>query len=96
MGSILFLKPEIEAFRDADADLVTAMTMNYAKEAIGITRAAQSVGMPVAISFTVETDGKLPIGQGLKEAIAQVDAVTGNAPAYFARDCAHPPTLQRF
>jgi S-methylmethionine-dependent homocysteine/selenocysteine methylase len=65
-------RPQIEIFRDADADLVTAITMNYVEEAIGIARAAQTVGMPVVISFTVETDGKLPTGQTLKDAIAQV------------------------
>lgn len=83
-------RPQIETFRDADADLVTAMTINYVEEAIGIVHAAQSVEMPVVISFTVETDGKLPTGQSLQEAIEQVDAATGNAPAYYMINCAHP------
>lgn len=81
---------QIETFRDADADLVTAITMNYVEEAIGITRAAQSVGMPVVISFAVETDGKLPTGQSLKAATAQVDQATHQAPAYYMINCAHP------
>lgn len=83
-------RSQVEIFRDADADLVTAITMNYVEEAIGITRAAQAAGMPVVIAFTVETDGQLPTGQSLKDAIAQVDAVTGNAPAYYMINCAHP------
>jgi S-methylmethionine-dependent homocysteine/selenocysteine methylase len=83
-------QPQVETFRDAGADLVTAMTINYVEEAIGITRAARSAEMPVAISFTVETDGKLPTGQTLKEAIEQVDTVTNRAPAYYAINCAHP------
>jgi S-methylmethionine-dependent homocysteine/selenocysteine methylase len=83
-------QPQIETFRDAGADLVTAMTMNYVEEAIGITLAAQAVGMPVVISFTVETDGNLPTGQTLKEAIEQVDAATNQAPAYYTINCAHP------
>ncbi|MBD2461380.1 homocysteine S-methyltransferase family protein [Oscillatoria sp. FACHB-1407] len=81
---------QIAIFRDADADLVTAITMNYVQEAIGITRAAQSLGMPVVISFTVETNGKLPTGQPLSEAIAQVDAATDSGPAYYMINCAHP------
>jgi S-methylmethionine-dependent homocysteine/selenocysteine methylase len=81
---------QVETFREADADLVTAITMNYVEEAIGIARAAQSVEMPVVISFTVETDGKLPTGQTLKDAIAQVDIATNNAPAYYMINCAHP------
>jgi S-methylmethionine-dependent homocysteine/selenocysteine methylase len=81
---------QAEAFREADADLVTAITMTYAAEAIGIARAAQAVGMPVALSFTVETNGRLPDGQTLQEAIEQVDDATGNAPAYYMINCAHP------
>jgi S-methylmethionine-dependent homocysteine/selenocysteine methylase len=81
---------QIETFHDADADLVTAITMNYVEEAIGITRAAQAVQIPVVISFTVETDGKLPTGQSLKDAIQQVDAATNNGPVYYMINCAHP------
>jgi homocysteine S-methyltransferase len=68
----------------------TAITINYVEEAIGITRAAVAEGMPVAISLTVETDGRLPTGQPLRDAIEQVDAETGNAPAYYMITCAHP------
>lgn len=77
-------------FRDAGADMVTAITMTYAAEAIGVTRAAQAADMPVAISFTVETDGRLPTGQKLREAIEQVDDATGDGPAYYMINCAHP------
>jgi S-methylmethionine-dependent homocysteine/selenocysteine methylase len=69
---------------------VTAITMTNAGEAIGVARATQAVGMPVAISFTVETDGRLPTGQGLTEAIAEVDEATRSAPAYYMINCAHP------
>jgi S-methylmethionine-dependent homocysteine/selenocysteine methylase len=82
--------PQIATFCDTEADLVTAMTINYVQEAIGITRAAQSLDIPVVISFTVETDGRLPTGQTLKEAIAQVDAATHSGPAYYMINCAHP------
>jgi S-methylmethionine-dependent homocysteine/selenocysteine methylase len=81
---------QAETFRDADADMVTAITMTYPNEAIGVTRAARAASMPVAISFTVETDGRLPNGASLREAIEEVDAATGNAPAYYMINCAHP------
>jgi S-methylmethionine-dependent homocysteine/selenocysteine methylase len=81
---------QIEIFAQTNADLVTAMTMNYTEEAIGITRAAQKADMPVVISFTVETDGKLPTGQSLSEAIAQVDRATDYAPIYYAINCTQP------
>ena len=67
---------QIETFRQTDGDMVTAITMTYVQVAIGIARAAKSVGMPVVISFTVETDGRLPTGQTLKDAIGKIDAVT--------------------
>jgi S-methylmethionine-dependent homocysteine/selenocysteine methylase len=81
---------QIETFCEADVDMVSALTMNYTEEAIGITKASQGVGMPVMISFTVETDGKLPTGQTLQEAIAQVDRATNYGPAYYMINCAHP------
>ena len=84
-------RPQISAFAAAGADMACAMTMTYAEEAIGITRAAQAASIPVAISFTVETDGRLPSGQSLAAAIQQVDAATSSAPVYYMINCA-PPT----
>lgn len=81
---------QIRTFSGTYADMVTAITMNYVEEAIGITEAAKKLGMPVAISFTLETDGNLPTGQTLKSAIEQVDAVTSNYPVYYMINCAHP------
>jgi homocysteine S-methyltransferase len=74
----------------AGADMITAITMTYVEEAIGVVRAATSVGLPVVIAFTVETDGRLPTGATLGEAITAVDAATGSGPAYYMVNCAHP------
>jgi S-methylmethionine-dependent homocysteine/selenocysteine methylase len=84
---------EIRTFAGTAADMITAITMNYAEEATGVARAAVAAGMPVVISFTVETDGRLPTGQTLRDAIAQVDAATKSAPAYYMINCAHPTHL---
>ena len=83
-------RTQIASFADTAADLVTALTMTYAEEAIGVTRAARRAGLPAVISFTVETDGRLPSGQGLTEALAQVDGETDAYPAYYMLNCAHP------
>jgi S-methylmethionine-dependent homocysteine/selenocysteine methylase len=83
-------REQVETFADTAADMVTAITMNYVEEAIGIARAAESAGMPVVISFTVETDGRLPTGQTLRAAIEQVDAATSGYPSYYMINCAHP------
>jgi S-methylmethionine-dependent homocysteine/selenocysteine methylase len=81
---------QIEILADTHIDMVSALTMNYAEEAIGIARAANAVNLPVVISFTVETNGKLPTGMGLKEAIEQVDESVKEPPIYFMINCAHP------
>jgi S-methylmethionine-dependent homocysteine/selenocysteine methylase len=81
---------QIGTFARTQADMVTAITMTNASEAIGVARAAQAAGLPVAISFTLETDGRLPTGQGLAEAIVEVDEATRSAPAYYMINCAHP------
>ncbi len=81
---------QLQTFATTAADMVTAVTMTYPEEAIGVVRAARAAGMPVAISFTVETDGRLPNGQALKAAVERVDAETGGAAAYFMINCAHP------
>jgi homocysteine S-methyltransferase len=81
---------QVGTFADTEADMVTAITMTYAEEAIGVARAAARHGLPAVISFTVETDGRLPSGQPLGEAIAQVDAACGDAVAYYMVNCAHP------
>jgi len=83
-------RPQIETFSKTNADMVGAQTLTYADEAIGIVRAARKFGMPVMISFTVETDGKLPSGESLKGSFTRVDAATGNYPAYYMINCAHP------
>lgn len=81
---------QIERFSETEADMISAMTLNYVEEAVGIARAARFFEMPCAISFTVETDGRLAGGVSLKAAIEEVDKATGGAPAYYMINCAHP------
>ena len=81
---------QIGAFVEAGADMTTAITMTNANESIGIARAARAAGLPVAISFTLETDGCLPTGQTLPDAVAEVDKATAGTPAYYMINCAHP------
>jgi S-methylmethionine-dependent homocysteine/selenocysteine methylase len=82
--------PQIDSFRRANADLVTAMTISSVEEAVGIVLAAGEASMPVVISFTVETDGRLPSGTGLRDAIVETDRKTQRIAAYYMVNCAHP------
>lgn len=81
---------QINTFAATKADLISAFTLCYAEEAAGIALAAQTCKMPVAISFTVETDGCLPTGMTVDEAIEQVDQISDNYPDYYLINCAHP------
>lgn len=87
--------PQIKTFAQTDADLVAAFTMTYVEEAIGIVLAARDAQMPVVISFTLETDGKLPSGDTLQRAIERTDAETGGYVSYFMINCAHPTHFER-
>ena len=82
--------PQIDLFAKEGVDMISAITMTNSAEAIGITRAAGKVGLPVVISFTVETDGRLPSGETLEEAILATDKATDGAPLYYMINCAHP------
>lgn len=81
---------QIAVYSQTEADLVSAFTLCYPEEASGIVRAAQRFDMPVAIAFTVETDGRLPTGVSVGEAIEQVDAESNAGALYFLINCAHP------
>ncbi|MCJ8190123.1 homocysteine S-methyltransferase family protein [Sphingomicrobium aestuariivivum] len=81
---------QIDIFADEEVDLVTGMTINTVAEATGIVHAARAAGLPAVISFTVETDGNLPDGTALGQAIAATDEATGAHPAYYMINCAHP------
>jgi S-methylmethionine-dependent homocysteine/selenocysteine methylase len=81
---------QVQTLAGTDADMVHAMTIAYSDEAVGVVRAAHEAQVPVAISFMLETDGALPDGTGLGEAIERVDDATGGTAAYYAINCAHP------
>lgn len=82
--------PQIRLFARTGVDMISALTMTNTGEATGIALAAQEANMPVVISFTVETDGRLPTGVPLGDAIEAVDAATNAAPLYYMINCAHP------
>jgi S-methylmethionine-dependent homocysteine/selenocysteine methylase len=79
---------QVRSAAAAGADQVTVLTMTGAGEAIGFVRAVRDAGLPAAVGFTVETDGRLPDGTHLRDAIARVDAE--EAPDYYLVNCAHP------
>ena len=83
-------RPQIDSFKAAGADAFTAQTLTHSDEAIGIALAARAAGLPCTLSFTTETDGRLPSGEGLGAAIQRVDDATHASPASYMINCAHP------
>lgn len=81
---------QLRTFADAGCAQATALTLTYPEEGIGITRAATAAGIPIVVGFTVETDGRLPSGHSIEEAILAVDDATDGAPEFFVINCAHP------
>ena len=81
---------QVAELADAGADMVTALTMTNLGEAEGIAAAAREVGIPAVVSFTVETDGRLPTGMALAEAVARIEGRHGDGIAYYMVNCAHP------
>ncbi|RYG65698.1 homocysteine S-methyltransferase family protein [archaeon] len=77
-------------YREAGVDMVTAYTMTYPEECIGIAWAAREADLPVVISFTLDTDALLPSGWSLAEAIQTIDSATGSYPLYYMINCTHP------
>ena len=81
---------QVATLAETEADVISGYTVAYPTEAIGMVLAARRFDLPVIISFTVETDGKLPTGSILKDAITEVDAATDGYASYFMINCAHP------
>lgn len=79
---------QMVAFAESGAAWITAYTMTTVAEAAGVVHAARTVGLDVGISFTVETDGRLPDGTRLADA---VDSLwQRGAPDGLLLNCAHP------
>jgi S-methylmethionine-dependent homocysteine/selenocysteine methylase len=79
---------QAEAFAAAGVDVIAAYTITSPHEGLGVARAARRAGVPVLVGFTVETDGRLPDGTPLREAVALVEAQ--EPPDGFVVNCAHP------
>lgn len=85
-----YFEQQLSWLAGTEVDMVTAAAFSHSGEAAGLVKAARKFALPVVVSFTVETNGKLATGQSLGDAITTVDEATGGYPAYFMINCAHP------
>lgn len=87
-------RPQVRALAEAGADQVAMLTIPYVAEAVGFVRAAHEVGVPCVASFTVETDGRLPSGVTVRDAVQVVDHETDASASGFMVNCAHPDHVE--
>lgn len=87
--------PQVKSLSEAGADIVTALTMTSINEACGVVQAAKKYNVAVVISFTTETDGRLPSGETLQQAVEQIDRQTNAYPLYYMINCAHPSHFEQ-
>lgn len=82
---------QLTTLKGLDVDLAWAATFNNIPEAVGVARAAASIGVPVCIAFTLTSDHRLRSGPSLREAVETVDRETGDArPIGYGINCSHP------
>jgi S-methylmethionine-dependent homocysteine/selenocysteine methylase len=81
---------QLTTLKEADVDLALAITFNNVPESIGVARAAKKIGVPLAISLTLDSTSKLNSGPSLAEAITQIDDETDLAPEFYLINCSHP------
>mmetsp|Transcript_45354 Transcript_45354/g.38203 ORF Transcript_45354/g.38203 Transcript_45354/m.38203 type:complete len:194 (+) Transcript_45354:349-930(+) len=81
---------QIQVFKDEGVDFLTAYTLNYSDEALGVVQKCKDIGLPCVISFTTGTDGNIPSGEKLEDCIRKIDKETGNYPIHYQINCAHP------
>ncbi|WP_135504117.1 homocysteine S-methyltransferase family protein [Roseovarius aestuariivivens] len=81
---------QLSTLKSTSADMAISLTLNNIPEAIGIVRAAAAIGIPIGISLTLTTEGRLRSGPSLREAIEEIDEKTNGAAAWFGTNCAHP------
>ena len=81
---------QLETLGRAGVDLAWALTLNSVPEAVGVARAAARLGVPLAISLTLDGTARLKSGPTLAEAIEAIDAATDASPAFYSINCSHP------
>jgi len=83
--------PQLETLKQLDVDMAWAATFNNVAEAVGVSRAASKIGVPVCLSFTLSGNHRLQSGPTLREAVETVDAEAGeHRPTCFGINCSHP------
>jgi homocysteine S-methyltransferase len=82
---------QLQTLKRAGVDFAIAQTINNIPEAVGIARAAAAINMPLSISLTLDSSGRLKSGPSLGEAITEIDRLSDDtAPAFYMLNCSHP------
>jgi homocysteine S-methyltransferase len=86
---------QVRVLATSGVDVVSAFTIDYVEEGVGIARAAAGAQVPSVISFTTDDRGALPDGTSMARAIERIDAEAITPPAYYMLNCTHPQHVTR-
>ncbi len=81
---------QVGVLATSGVDVVSAFTIDYVEEGVGIARAAAGAHVPCVISFTTDDQGALPDGTSVARAIERIDLEAVTPPAYYMLNCTHP------
>ncbi|WP_286238828.1 homocysteine S-methyltransferase family protein [Neptuniibacter halophilus] len=81
---------QLTTLKKAGVDLALAITFNNVEESIGVARAAKTIGVPLAISLTLNRNSTLGDGTPLADAIEQIDQATDHSVEFYSINCSHP------
>ncbi len=82
---------QLETLKKSGVDFAVAATFNNVPEAVGVSRAAARIGVPLFVSLTLDSTHRLKSGPSLGDAITEIDALAGEAaPEFYLLNCSHP------
>jgi S-methylmethionine-dependent homocysteine/selenocysteine methylase len=84
---------QIRTLVEEGVEIISLMTVTNLNEAIAVIEVAKEMNIPVAVSFSLESDGKLLSGLSLENAIQTVDEATDGYTTYFGINCVHPTRI---
>ncbi len=85
---------QIDALARAGVDFLFAATIPSAGEAAGIANAMAASGLPYAISFVLNRQGRILDGTSLNEAISHIEGLSARPTLFYMANCCHPTFLE--
>lgn len=83
-------RSQVHVLAQEGVDMLSIMTVTNLNEAIAAVTVAREFNLPIHVSFSIETNGRLQGGRTVDDVIREVDHLTESYTTYFGVNCAHP------